>query len=527
MSNGLIFHCPGCDAEFEADLTMIGTESQCPECGARFVVPTPIAREGMEIAGFKLKSKLGEGGMGEVWLAEQMAMGRVVALKLLSPSLVGKPDFVKRFMHEIRMAGRLEHPNIITAFDAGEVQGFFYLAMAYCDGVELSDRMRIDGRIPEKEALKIVRDIALALDYAWTEHQILHRDIKPSNIMLDSKGGAKLMDMGISKSFKDTPEMTVSGTIVGTPYYISPEQGRADAHIDFHSDIYSLGATLYHMVTGQFPFDGESTMDIVAKHVNQPLKPPRQVNPALSSYVCALIEKMMAKNPLARQASWKNVVADINLVLNGKLPNSAPISESIPQSPVNHERTITMTPAKIAAAADIKITINTPDHLAAVTPLPNPEPPSAMTPPLSPSAMTKPEPPPRPEEKRKPVKTPPPSRPRKSSWAPVLLTVAIIAMAGLCFLRVIACFSTIENTRLIKIDGNQLRAAEDIVAKLRSDAANLVAQKRLADAVALLIDYNGDLAAETVLKRRELAKQLQLSPAEREKAPASKDGNEQ
>ena len=250
----ITFTCPHCKAEMETDENFAGDMAQCPSCNNTIMIPMAGIKEGMTIGGFLIERRLGMGGMGEVWLAHQTAMDRKVALKILSPALTGSPGFVTRFMAEVKMSAKLEHPNIVTAHDAGVEDGIYYLAMTYVDGVELDDRLSIDKTIPEQEALKIVRNIAEALKYSWDEFKILHRDIKPSNIMLDGRGNAKLMDMGISKSMSENRDLTMTGMIIGTPYYMSPEQARADSELDSRSDIYALGATLYHMVSGEVPY---------------------------------------------------------------------------------------------------------------------------------------------------------------------------------------------------------------------------------------------------------------------------------
>ncbi|MDD3119487.1 MAG: serine/threonine-protein kinase [Victivallales bacterium] len=344
------------------------------------MVPIPETRAGMELAGFRLVRKLGEGGMGEVWLAEQLAMSRQVALKILSPKLVRDADFIRRFDHEIHIAGKLRHPNIITAYDAGHVQGLYYLAMFYVDGVELADRLKTDKIIPEKMALHLARDVADALDYAWSEFKILHRDIKPSNIMIDKNGRGMLMDMGISKSLIEDFSMTISGTVVGTPYYISPEQARGDKSVDFHSDIYSLGATLYHVLTGKTPFDGATTLVIMTKHVTDRLKPPRELNPRLSPAVNHLICNMMAKDWRERPKSWQQVVRDIDLVLAGQYPESDAVG--VPESTgadADAEETMAVRPPppREKFHTPINITINRTPPPSASAPTPTPESPAA------------------------------------------------------------------------------------------------------------------------------------------------------
>jgi len=174
------------------------------------------------------------------------------------------------------MTGRLEHPNVITAFDAGFDQGLYYLAIAYVDGEELEDLLEKNGRMSEIDSLKLILSVAKALNYSWKEAHILHRDVKPANIMVEKSGVVKLMDMGISKSVSESASITQSGTIVGTPHYISPEQAQAVPDLDFRSDIYSLGVTLFHMVTGRVPFDAENPMGVLAKHITEPIPDPKK-----------------------------------------------------------------------------------------------------------------------------------------------------------------------------------------------------------------------------------------------------------
>jgi len=283
----------------------------------------PGITEGMHLGDFRIIKRLGLGGMGEVWLAEQEAMKRQVALKILAPHLTKNEDFVNRFMQEVQLAGKLTHPNIVTAFHAGEDQSIYYLAMEFIDGCELENLLTVDKKVDEATALKVIRDIAVALDYAWSKFQILHRDIKPSNIMISSEGEGLLMDMGISKSLIEDNSLTMAGEIIGTPYYMSPEQAQADNELDFRADLYSLGATLYHVVTGSTPYDGDSAVGILTQHITAPLVAPTTINSNLSDQCSELIKIMMKKDPGERQASWKELIDDIDLVLNHKYPKGA------------------------------------------------------------------------------------------------------------------------------------------------------------------------------------------------------------
>ena len=320
----IIITCDECGTEREVDDKLAGSILQCANCEANLRVPLPNISEGTNVGGFILERQLGFGAMGEVWLARQTAMDRLVAVKLLSREFTLDSRFVDRFLKEVRISAKMDHPNIITAFDAGRDNDIHYLAITYVDGCTLEDRIDELGILPEKEALGIIIEIAEALSYAWREFSMLHRDIKPANIMIDTKGSAKLMDMGISKMADEQAGLTMTGTIIGTPYYMSPEQGMGEKELDFHSDIYSLGATLYHIVTGVLPFDATTALGIVSKHITEPLPSPLDKNPNLSEACSALIEIMMAKGMQDRQGSWSEVVTDMRLVLEGEFPVSKP-----------------------------------------------------------------------------------------------------------------------------------------------------------------------------------------------------------
>ncbi len=313
-------NCSKCDSIVEVADTFTGNVISCPSCGGTSMLPMKGIAPGSEIAGYIIEKKLGAGGMGEVWKAKQKAMGRSVALKILPPALTQDPEFVKRFLGEVQMSAKLEHPNIVTAFDAGNDKSIYYLAMSYVEGYSLETRLEKEGAIPEPEALKIILGIVEALSYAWDEHKILHRDIKPANIMIDKRGNPKLMDMGISKSLSEDRALTMTGVAIGTPHYMSPEQARAEMDIDFRADLYSLGATLYQLVCGVVPYDATSMMAILTKHITDPFPWPRDRNPKVSEQCSTLLEIMMAKNKGDRQKSWEDLIKDINLVMQGKYP---------------------------------------------------------------------------------------------------------------------------------------------------------------------------------------------------------------
>ena len=318
------FHCPSCKGKLEADASLSGSQADCPQCGKAVAIPDGRVDAGTTLAGFRLERRLGQGGMGEVYLAQQLSVRRQVAVKILPPGFASNPEAVQRFMHEGHLAAKLDHANIVTVFEAGEDNGHFYLAMAYVEGESLDHRLKRDKLLPEAEALGIIRAMADALAYAWDEFQLLHRDLKPANIMVDRRGRVFLMDLGLAKSLGDESGLTLSGAVIGTPQYMSPEQAQGLADLGVPTDVYALGATLYHLVTGSTPFSGNSALSMLNQHVHAPLPPPRSRNPQVTEGCSRLIETMMAKQPSARYADWRALIADIDRVRQGASPAAAP-----------------------------------------------------------------------------------------------------------------------------------------------------------------------------------------------------------
>lgn len=307
-------------------------------------------QEGMELAGFTLLKRIGEGGMGEVWLAEQKSMSRTVALKILDPVLATKENFTARFIKEVKISAKLDHPNIVTAHDAGEKDGLHFLAMSYVEGETLEDILYTEGKLPEKDCLHIAKAIARALDYAWTEFKILHRDIKPSNVIIDKNEVPMLLDMGISKSLTEESSVTVTGFLLGTPSYISPEQAVGDREIDCRADIYSLGVMLYHMLSGEVPFKGEIAMQIAMQHIHDQAPDIQKLNPEISDQCAALVRKMMSKKREFRQKDWKELMNDINLVLQGEFPSDTQVEAAEEET---SERSREVRPTKIKPSPEL------------------------------------------------------------------------------------------------------------------------------------------------------------------------------
>jgi formylglycine-generating enzyme required for sulfatase activity len=269
----------------------------------------------IKLGDFTLIRRLGVGGMGEVWLAHQKAMDRDVALKILSPTLSANQEFVSRFVQEVKISAKLQHPNIVVSYYAGIEKGIHYLAISYIDGHTLNDTLLQVNKIPEDAALNICLNIAHALNYAWKKCHMVHRDIKPGNIMISStEKEIYLMDMGISKNLSENNSLTMTGAIVGTPYYMSPEQARGDL-LDFRADIYALGATIFHLLTGKVPYNSDTTMGILTKVITEPVPYITDSNPKISDRCAKVIKVMMAKEAQNRQQSWDDVIKHIKQII--------------------------------------------------------------------------------------------------------------------------------------------------------------------------------------------------------------------
>ena len=316
----ITFTCSNCQTALEVAASDSGKGVECPSCKVATTVPRQEPGPGTTIGGFYIKSLIGVGGSGNVFLATQLSMDRDVALKVLSAAVTKDPEDLERFMNEVRTTARLEHPNIISAYEAGEDDGYYYMAMAYINGLPLDQKIKYseNGYLPEKKALGVTKKMALALSYAWTEHDMLHRDVKPENILLDTKGEPKLADLGLSRTSQQTKKVTSHGTIMGTPNYMSPEQIDELSKADLRSDIYSLGASLYQMLTGKIPFESDSTLGTFKLIATTSLINPRRYNKKISSSCIKLLEKMLARNPKDRYQTWKDVLTDLTQALHGR-----------------------------------------------------------------------------------------------------------------------------------------------------------------------------------------------------------------
>ena len=270
--------------------------------------------------GYQILSPIGQGSMGMVYKAKQVSMDRVVALKVLLRQLAMNKEFIERFHREARIAAKLSHNSIVQAIDSGEFSGHHFFVMEFVDGANIKQEMDRGKVYEEKEALRIIVQIAEAMAHAH-EKGLIHRDIKPENVMLTSGGVAKLADLGLARLTADEAgAQSEKGIAIGTPYYISPEQIRGAVDVDIRADIYSMGATIYHMVTGRVPFSGKTPTEVMQKHLRAQLVPPDHVNTRLTSGLGEVVETMMARDRRARYATPQDLIIDLENLLEDKPP---------------------------------------------------------------------------------------------------------------------------------------------------------------------------------------------------------------
>jgi len=261
---------------------------------------------GKTLGKYQITERLGRGGMAEVYKAYHPQLERYAAVKVLHGFLAEGQDFLARFQREAKAIAALRHPNIVQIYDTDIEDEHYFMVMEFVDGGTLKDRLiQASGPLAIQEMAHIFRETASALDYAH-RHGVLHRDIKPANVLLSKSGRVVLTDFGIARIVSET-QFTVTGTLVGTPAYMSPEQGKG-MHISTTSDIYSLGIILYEMVTGKVPFDADTPLAVIHKHINEPLPSPRTIRDDIPRVLEAVIVKALAKEPEDRYQSVAEMV---------------------------------------------------------------------------------------------------------------------------------------------------------------------------------------------------------------------------
>ena len=311
---------------------------------------------------FRLKKKLGQGGMGTVYLAKQMSLDRLVAIKTLSKQFAKKQDFVVRFLREAKAMARLQHPNVVQVYAADSAEGIYYVAIEYVDGQSMQDWMNQLKRLSVADAARVILVCADALRHAH-ELNMIHRDVKPDNILVTSNGVVKVSDFGLAKAIGEDTSVTQTGTGLGTPLYMAPEQARNAKRVDNRSDIYALGATLYYFLTGTHPFSGESTLELILAKERGTFTPARKHNPAVPERLDFLIDKMMARKPEHRYADCGEIIRDLEnmniagpaLSFIGGAAVSAPVTSPRPTSastaPAIPTCTVLAPPEKVAKKA--------------------------------------------------------------------------------------------------------------------------------------------------------------------------------
>jgi serine/threonine-protein kinase len=271
----------------------------------------------VRIGGYDITGKLGEGGLGTVYKARQISMSRDVALKVLHKKWLADEEFKKRFLLEARLAGRLSHQNLIQVYDVGRDRGLYYFSMEFVDGETLDDMIDREGSLHIPRAMDVTLQVLRAVTYI-KRFDIVHRDIKPSNVMINRSGLVKLGDFGFVKS-KIDHAISTEGEVLGTPDYISPEQAMGLENIDWRSDQYSLGCSLYHMLTGKPPYEGSGSA-VMRQHIKADLPDPRIYNTKLVESVVHLMEKMRAKDPNDRYQTTQELFEDLELIKMGQDP---------------------------------------------------------------------------------------------------------------------------------------------------------------------------------------------------------------
>ncbi|MBN2450017.1 MAG: protein kinase [Lentisphaeria bacterium] len=294
------FACRHCSSVVTCPDASCGKQESCPECGRLCSVPEQRCSPGAVLGDYLIRQMIGSGGMGTVYLAEQLSLERLVALKVLHPGLSGSQSQLERFLKEARLAASMNHPNLIGVYGVGEEDGLNYLAMEYVKGRSVLDLIQRHGRLPLGQAADVAIQVAAGLEAAWERRHIVHCDIKPENILLPDEGGVKIADLGLAEralhhaAAEHQPEM-----IAGSPYYVCPEIILGQP-LDHRSDLYSLGATFYEMITGRPPFQGKDAAEVAGRHLYEMPPDPREHVPELPPAVSDIVARLLRKDPQER-----------------------------------------------------------------------------------------------------------------------------------------------------------------------------------------------------------------------------------
>ncbi len=354
-----------------------------------------------EIPGYDILSRIGEGGMGTVYLATHRVLQRQVAIKVLKPQLAEDPLFVERFLREARLAASIAHPNVVTVSDAGRADDLLYIVLEYVAGGDLGKLLKKRKRLPEQDALRTIEACARGLG-AIHKAGLIHRDLKPDNILFDTEEVPKIADLGIARSIAGDDRMTGTGCTLGTPQFMSPEQARGLADIDARADIYSLGATLYVLLTGKAPFTGSTPYETVHHILSTDAPDVRAANPRLSAQASAIVRCCLMKDREQRYRTALDLQVDLAAALAGQpLPSQrdvqaaggppAPAPAASPAAPAarlaawRDVKAWTRPQAALAAAAAVALAV-----LLIDLALPSPRRPARARPPRRPNRHRRP-----------------------------------------------------------------------------------------------------------------------------------------
>jgi predicted Ser/Thr protein kinase len=335
-------HCPTCAGRWvQANAASV---EEAAQLFTGPIEPDPLL--GQVIGGCRLVSKVGSGGMGAVYRAEQLSLGRAVAVKIIHPDCAANPRFAARLHSEARAIAVLNHPHILQVYDVGAAEGLHYILMEFVEGPSLGDLI-FQGLFQEPERCRdLLRQTLLGLGHAHTRG-VIHRDLKPDNILLAAGSFVKLADFGLAKVLDAQQQLTATGMVIGTPQYMSPEAA-AGRPLDPRSDLYSLGATFYHALTGTPPFTAETPMGVLYRHIHDPLVSLVQVNPAVDPGLAEVVETMLAKDPDQRFAGCEEALRSLD-ASRGRSP--APLPEASPTQTL-----VTPTPAALRAPEPVGLT---------------------------------------------------------------------------------------------------------------------------------------------------------------------------
>ena len=303
--------CPQCAATLPDDARDGMLCAECAKAAEALVGISLSPGEPTVLGDFEIVEKIGQGGMGAVYRARQVSLDRLVALKVLPVQFGSDVETIGRFQREARIASGFRHPNLVSVFSYGIVGGRHLIAMELVEGENLQQLLR-QRRVDMDEALRITADVARGLQCGWEAALLVHRDIKPSNIYLSRDGHVKVGDLGLAKSLlSEHTNLTMTGMMMGTPRYMSPEQCDGEKLIDFRADVYSLGCMLFEMLTGRAPYDGAGALSIMNKHVNAPPPVLFKELPGCPMPVARLVGRMLKKNPRERHESYDELIAEI------------------------------------------------------------------------------------------------------------------------------------------------------------------------------------------------------------------------